>query len=33
MEESVYKSKKEGERELNEGLTLLSKLLQVEEDD
>lgn len=33
MEESVYKSKKEAERELNEGLTLLSKLLQVEEDD
>ena len=33
MEESVYKSKKEAERELNEGLTLLSKLLQVEEED
>ena len=33
MEESVNKSKKEADRELNEGLTLLSKLLQLEEDD
>lgn len=33
MEESFNKSIKEGERELNEGLTLLCKLLQIDEDE